>query len=203
MDWSCCRYIGVALLFFSLLTEAQAQRAYIFSGYLRSKSDSSAVAYAHVFVSETHKFAISDTVGFFSLRVEQGDTVLISSLQYELRGVVITEPPPEEVTLWLRPKVYELSEVRVYAQDPLSGFFSHQRLDYEQGTERTFRPSSPSLSFGGGSNSTLPSITIDGLLTSLLEPLTSEYRQMKKLYKLHQRRQIERYYKELTHRATL
>ena len=172
---------------------------YVLEGHLRSREDSSAVAYAHVFVSDRSRFSITDTLGFFSVSVELGDTLLFSSLQYELRGIIITEPPPREgVTIWLRPKVYELSEIRIYAENPLRGFFSHRRIDYARRSRRPFRPSRPSIGLGRGSQENpMPSVTIDGLLSSLLNPLTSEYRQMKKLHEIRREEQLERYYKNL------
>lgn len=195
------RYILWGLLMGGALeaVEMYAQPSYRLSGYLRDREDSAAIAYAHAFVSSGSSFAVTDTTGFFSLSVALGDTVLFSAIQYEPRGMLIRKPPSVvPVTLFMRVRIYELSEVRVYARDPMQGFFSHLRIDYSAYKPRRFRPIEPRMGWGGGSDpNALGLLTMEGLLSSLLQPLSTEYRQMKKLYELRRKEQWARYYENL------
>ena len=176
--------------------------SYSFSGYVRSRSDSTAVSYAHVIAGSGRSFAVSNEKGFFSLFVEVGDTVFFSAVQYEPRALLITKSPSEEIiTIWMRTRVYKLPEVRVYARDIMRGFFSHRRIDYDNYRARSFRSIRPQLRLGRGTD---PSpvgvgvgVVVDGLLSSLLNPFTSEYRQMKRIYELRRKQQRERYYENL------
>ena len=174
------------------------ERQYVFSGYLRSRTDSMGVAYAHVFVSSGRSAAVSNETGFFSLSVKVGDTLFFSAVQYVPRAIRITEQPDvEEVVIWMRERVYELPEVQVYARDLMQGFFSHRRINYGGYRPRDFLSLQPKIGLGQSTDPSAVGVTVDGLLSSLLLPLTSEYKQMKKVYELRRRQRMEHYYENL------
>ena len=168
-----------------------------FSGFLRNRSDSSAVAYAHVMLSDRSQFVVSDTTGFFALQVAIEDTILLSAIGFAHRELIIRRPPTQNPSIiWMKPRTYDLDVVNVYADDPMKGFFSHHRIDYGHREAPIFSPIGPVLG-----TSTSPTgagkIVIEGLLTSLLLPLTSEYKQLKRLHILRRKRRLERYYERL------
>ena len=163
-----------------------------------SRKDSTAIAYAQVVVSDKSSFAITNKEGFFSILVSIGDTVLFSAVQCVPRGMYISRPPTETITVWMRPRVYELPELYIYPKDVMRSFYTHKRIDYDAYHPRVFTAVEPRSRIGGGTDpNALGVLTIDGLLSSLLLPFTLEYRQMEKLHELRRKRRLERYYENL------
>ena len=173
---------------------------YRLSGFILNTEDSSSVPYAHITFANKPRFSISNEQGYFSTYVRIGDTVLISSVSYSLLSIVITEAPPAgDQTIWLRPRYYEIGKVVVYPKDIMRGFFSHRRIDYDDYQTTAFKKARVGMKLGGGQpqEGEISLLTIEGLLTTILQPLSSEYRQMKKVNEARLRRRYWRYYENL------
>jgi len=93
----------------------QAQR--FFSKELRGKVSSADgdVAATHVLNISTHKAAITDIDGYFTLAASLHDTLVFSAIQYQRKEVIVTTQllASISITVHLEPAVNELNEVVV------------------------------------------------------------------------------------------
>ena len=170
---------------------------YRLSGTLRSRQDSSSIGYAHIYSSHLKNFTVSNQKGEFSIEVSVGDTLIFSDIRHSIYILTISQKPSQDsVTVWMYPRTYLLEEITIYAREELKGFYGHQRIDYTQDRSKIFRPTTPTSSLGSTDPGTV-GITIEGLLTSILEPFTSRYKQLEKVYIIRQAESLERYYKHL------
>jgi hypothetical protein len=75
------------------------------------------VSLVHIYNERTHRTTVSDTSGYFSVRVSRGDTLVFSAIGYFLKAVCITDSMLQEESVFveLLPREYEIPEARVYA----------------------------------------------------------------------------------------
>ena len=181
---------------------AQSPPSYVFKGVLLQRIDSIPIAYAHVYTGSERSFSVSDAQGHFRLSYRVGDTLRVSSIQHETRWIVMETPrgPLSQIdTVWMEERVYVWRSVSVYADNftkAFSGFkrinYDYQRSNREDVLNRGVRlaPISTSNVIGIG-------VGLEGALTSLLLPLTSEYQQLKQIQELEKKKKQERYHQRL------
>lgn len=75
------------------------------------------IPFVHIYNERTNKTNISDTSGNFNVKVKNGDTLVFSAIGYFLKPVYITDSllKAKAVFIELMPRIYEISEARVYA----------------------------------------------------------------------------------------
>ena len=202
MRWQVLICCSMGLLLGSLpRVWAQVPVRYTLSGVVLQAADSMPVPYAHLYMSDMRDFAITDTQGRFAISYVAGDTLQVSSVSHIGRWIPLDKPlnRNRQDTIWLRTRIYRLSSVQVYANNPMEKFYSHRRINY---TYRSPSISSaltaqPRLRAGSPKDIVGLSIVLEGVLSSLLTPLTSEYKQLKRVQELVREKHVNKYYKQL------
>ena len=186
-----------------LYAQDNTPSGYTMRGFLGDKTTRAPIPYAHIYTLDGRVFEVSDTLGHFRMYLQQGDTVVVSSVGYTSRYLVITEAisattPPVRDSLWLSPSMYRLSTVYVYDRHPLAGFFSHKRTRYGKGVvpAPAFRPQGVQLGARAPSDGGA-GIVVEGLMTAIANQFNRHYQQLKKLHSLRQKERWQRYYNAL------
>ncbi|MDO1444825.1 carboxypeptidase-like regulatory domain-containing protein [Rhodocytophaga aerolata] len=88
------------------------------SGYILNKEDAAPIPGVHVLNNKSKIGAISDDKGYFSIAMNQADTILFSAIGYETHTLILdasTNTINPLVEIRLSPKTYQLQEVDVRA----------------------------------------------------------------------------------------
>jgi len=97
---------------FTMHSYSQDKRSNIFG---KISSDSLAIKDVHIFNKNSQKGTISNRYGEFQMPVKEGDSLLISNIQYESQEIVISKVHIQNLQLHisLKSKVNELNEVQI------------------------------------------------------------------------------------------
>jgi CarboxypepD_reg-like domain len=103
-------------VFFFAATQAQGQKRVIqLSGIVLSQDSTKAgIPGVNVYVPKAGRGTSTNTLGFFSLAVLVGDSVIISSIGYERQYYIVPDHPSQFLTL-----IFELSEDDTYLKELL------------------------------------------------------------------------------------
>ncbi len=91
----------ITLSFLTLFVKVNAQDKDViqFSGVVVGKDSTNGLPGVHLFLPESGRGTTSNLYGYFSLPVETGDTLLISSVGYQRRTVVVPKTEEQSITL--------------------------------------------------------------------------------------------------------
>lgn len=88
------------------------------SGQVINQEDKTPVPYVLIYNQNTQKGTSSDSLGYFSIRINPQDSIVFSSMGFEKHVFVLKSPPAAsetEVLIKLNIKTYELSSVDIFA----------------------------------------------------------------------------------------
>ena len=181
---------------------AQSPSSYVFKGVLLQRTDSVPIAYAHVYTGSERSFSVSDAQGHFRLDYRVGDTLRVSSIQHETRWIVMETPrgPLSQIdTVWMEERVYVWRSVSVYADNFTKAFSGFKRInyDYQRSNREDFLDRSVRLAPINTPGIIGIGVGVEGALTSLLLPLTSQYQQLKRIQELDTKKKQARYHQRL------
>ncbi len=188
------------------MTSAHGQATavrYVLSGVVLQMQDSTPVPYVHLYMGDRRDVAITDLQGQFSISYVLGDTLQVSSVGHQSRWIPLLQPMSAESprdTLWLRTRVYQLQQIQVFSKSPMASFSGHRRInyDYRQSSDKfILRSRRPRFRAGVPVNTVGLSVVMEGVLSALLAPLTSEYKQLKKIRARKQEKHANQYYQQL------
>jgi hypothetical protein len=178
--------------------------SFVVQGTLLDKNDSVPVPFAHAYSMDYKKFQVSDEKGKFSIQLQLGDTLVVSSIGYATRFFLFTDIPANrkiEHVIFMSQNPVELEGITIYGKMPMEGFYDHERIPYDKFEEKKLEPGyyKPGLSMGPGGAGM--SVGVSGALTLLAAQFNSEYQQLKKLETIRKKEYEEaRYQYFLTHR---
>lgn len=114
MNKSC--FLALLFLVFGVCLQLKAQSSpdkprVILDGRLLDVENKIPIPFAHITNQQLGLRSLSDSSGFFRLPVRSGDTLLISSVTYGQRKIVVPTHTKEVFVIELSPNVYELEEV--------------------------------------------------------------------------------------------
>jgi hypothetical protein len=112
--------IHLLLLCLSLIGSTHAQQLSLqnnlVKGIIVDDSTEQRIAFVHLYNESQHRGYIADEKGSFIIPAAKGDTLVISSIGYRARVVVLSASRLEmENRITLTPQIYEIDEVRVRA----------------------------------------------------------------------------------------
>ena len=94
------------------------------NGILLAENDSTSISSAHIINLSNEALAITDSKGAFSIKVEIGDTLLCSNVNYEQKVIKVINN--ESLRIFLKPKEIQLDEVVVTNMPSTSEAFKKQ-----------------------------------------------------------------------------
>jgi hypothetical protein len=93
-------FLSVVFAFLTNLANAQVHKRTVnLSGVILAPDSAHAMAGAHIYVPLAGRGATANNTGFFSLAVQTGDSVVISSVGYKRKHYVVPDDAPEFWTL--------------------------------------------------------------------------------------------------------
>lgn len=109
-------FLPLAILFFALAGNLKAQEQagdYPLKAKLVDAENGTSIPFAHILNLNSSKGVLSDSSGNFAIRVQEGDSLRLSSVSYGQQIIVAPAPPKEEsyLLIQLAPNIYELEEV--------------------------------------------------------------------------------------------
>ncbi|MEQ8807843.1 MAG: carboxypeptidase-like regulatory domain-containing protein [Imperialibacter sp.] len=170
---------------------------FVVEGTLLDKNDTVPVPFAHAYSMDYKRFRVSDEKGKFTIQLQRGDTLVISSIGYATRFFLFTDIPASrkiEHVIYMSQDPVELQGITIYGKMPMEGFYDHERIPYDKFKEKELEPGyyKPGLSMSPGGAGV--SVGFSGALTLLAAQFNSEYQQLKKLDKIRkQEYQVARY----------
>ena len=107
--------IAFLILLFSFQANAQKEDSVItLYGKLYDSKDFSAVEYAHIINLDSPHATISDSAGFFEIKLQAGDTLQITSIGYHDETVTINEYLPAIFrSISMEQRTYDISSVEI------------------------------------------------------------------------------------------
>ncbi len=129
------RLILIFFLGFISLSWSKAQSV---RGYLLSTEDSTAIEGAHLVNASQNTMTTSSDKGFFDLKGDQGDTIIISNVNFNTRQLIINEF--KEVKVWLNPAKIQLEEVEVTNLPVTASEFRQRLVDMPMQSNGNFLP---------------------------------------------------------------
>lgn len=153
---------------------------FVVEGTLLDKNDSVPVPFAHAYSMDYNKFKVSDQKGKFTIQLQIGDTLVISSIGYSTRFFLFTDIPTTrkiEHVIFMSQDPVELEGITIYGKAPMEGFYDHDRIPYDKFEEKKLEENfyKPSLGLGSGG------VGVSGAITLLAAQFNSQYQQLKKL----------------------
>jgi len=153
---------------------------FVVEGILLDKNDSVPVPFAHAYSMDYNKFKVSDQKGRFTIQLQIGDTLVISSIGYSTRFFLFTDIPTTrkvEHVIFMSQDPVELEGITIYGKAPMEGFYDHERIPYDKFEEKKLEENfyKPSLGLGSGG------VGVSGAITLLAAQFNSQYQQLKKL----------------------
>lgn len=122
------KQIIISLIFifcFVLLIKIEVQAQFIkmanwalIGAYVLDENTSKPIVYANVYVKQTRIGTITDTAGYFLLRVKVHDTITFSSLGYKKKYFIINDSVRDNkkpAIIYLKQNIVELKAVEVFA----------------------------------------------------------------------------------------
>lgn len=161
--------------------------SFVVQGTLIDKADSVPIPYAHAYSMDYKKFQVSDDKGKFTIQLQRGDTLVVSSIGYATRFFLFTDIPANrkiEHVIYMSQDPVELEGITIYGKAPMEGFFEHERIPYDKYEEKKLEEGyyKPGVGFSPGGAGA--SVGLTGALTLLAAQFNSEYQQLKKLDKI-------------------
>ena len=172
-------------LFGCFISQAQNNSTFRFHGRVVEKGTFKPLSFATIIVINKNKGIASKVDGSFSISVNIGDEVRITSVGYEPWFYTITEIDREDkrpYTVQMEQKIYELEDVEIF---DLSDNFYLKRQHRD-----TLKFDNPFLNTENPRDWSKPQFVpltngqAGGAITGLLNTLTKEYKQEKKLKEL-------------------
>ncbi|MGM0580690.1 MAG: carboxypeptidase-like regulatory domain-containing protein [Bacteroidota bacterium] len=102
------KIISTLLLLFTLISSVQAQEM---EGKVSSSADSLPIEGVHIMNISANKMAVSTENGFFNIRAERGDTLVVSNVNFNTKQFIVNNESFLKISL--NPAVIQLDEVRV------------------------------------------------------------------------------------------
>ncbi len=161
--------------------------SFVVEGTLLDKNDSVPVPFAHAYSMDYKRFQVTDEKGKFTIQLQRGDTLVISSIGYATRFFLFTDIPANrkiEHVIFMSEDLVQLEGITIYGKMPMEGFYDHERIPYDKFKEKELEPGyyKPGLSMSPGGAGV--SVGFSGALTLLAAQFNSEYQQLKKLEKI-------------------
>lgn len=190
------KILPLCLLMWSLFawhTRAQQQPFPPIEGTLIDSESLAPIPYAHIYTLDRQHFSLSNHEGYFSLQLRGPGTIIVSAVGYHARFIRLTNPETlqEHITIEMERKRIALAEIIVYGNDPMRGFYTHDKKKRASSKKSTLlaRPSLGRAAPDGGVG-----IVIEGVLTAIANQFNAEYRQLKKLEALRREKLFAEYY---------
>lgn len=179
----------LALLAASLPTRSQGilSDSFVVEGTLLDRADTVPIPYAHAYSMDYKKFQVSDEKGKFTIQLQRGDTLVVSSIGYATRFFLFTDIPANrkiEHLIYMAQDPVELEGITIYGKQPMEGFYDHERIPYDSFEEKKLEKNyyKPNIGFSPGGAGM--GVGVSGALTLLAAQFNSEYQQLKKLEKI-------------------
>jgi len=129
------RIVFLILFLFPITFLVQAQEV---EGEITSSADSQPIEGVHILNRTSHKMAISDEYGHFSIIANQGDTLVVSNINFNSKQFIFNEEKFLKITL--NPAVIQLEEVRVSNMPETEADFRNKIIDMGEVEDDSFVP---------------------------------------------------------------
>jgi hypothetical protein len=192
------------LVLLGFYDSARCQEIIKVTGTIVDSQSLEPVPFVHVYTASLRHGTISDATGQFTLSFTKPDTLIFSSVGYELQRLAFTTDDKggfRAVKIHLHPKTYQLEPVQVTAYPSIEQF-KHDVLNLELAVKEEFKLNIPKGARlppeGPGDVNLNPSLSIGGPVSALYNAFGREARERKKLEALRERtndfREIDRKY---------
>jgi len=129
------RMVFLILLLYPITFLVQAQHV---EGEITSSADSQPIEGVHILNRTSHNMAISDEYGRFSIIADQGDTLIVSNINFNSKQFIFNEEKFLKITL--NPAVIQLEEVRVSNMPETEADFRNKIIDMGEIEDDSFVP---------------------------------------------------------------
>ena len=115
------RYLYVIFFFLysiSSLAQDDRENRITVSGQTIDSENMQPVPYTHIIIKNRQVATATDEVGYFKINVNVTDTIVFSSVGFEKQEFIVSEEKNyKDVEIILKPKIYTLKPVDIYAYD--------------------------------------------------------------------------------------
>lgn len=100
------------IILLSLVSITEAQNQFILKGHISDTTTSLSISEVHIINRSTEQGSITNTQGYFKIKVHQGDEIIIHHISYE--PYILYVKNEDNVRIKLKPRSHQIAEITLH-----------------------------------------------------------------------------------------